>query len=63
MIFPEFIQSAATADNISRKAVELLNNSEGRRVIKAKLLKVIDSLGPGGASDRAADAILRLLAK
>jgi lipid-A-disaccharide synthase len=63
MIFPEFIQSAATADNISRKAVELLNNTEGRRVIKAKLLKVIESLGPGGASDRAADAILELLAK
>ncbi|MDB6041328.1 MAG: Lipid-A-disaccharide synthase [Verrucomicrobiales bacterium] len=63
MIYPEFIQSAATADNISRKAIELLNNTEGRRVIKAKLLKVIESLGPGGASERAADAILHLIAK
>ena len=56
-------ESAATADNISRKAIELLNNTEGRRVIKAKLLKVIESLGPGGASERATDAILHLIAK
>jgi lipid-A-disaccharide synthase len=60
-IFPEFIQEAATAENISRAALELLRDETRRRVVKAKLAKVIASLGGPGATERAAAAIMSLL--
>jgi lipid-A-disaccharide synthase len=60
-IFPEFIQSAATAKNISGAALELLRDESRRNAVKAKLAKVIDSLGGPGACRRAAQAIARLL--
>jgi len=60
-VFPEFIQNAATPENISRAALELLQNESRRQAIKAKLAKVVSSLGGPGASQRAARAIAHLL--
>ena len=59
-IYPEFIQHAATTDGIARAALDLLNNSERRNAVKAKLAQVIKSLGAPGASERAVRAVLRL---
>jgi len=59
-VYPEFIQHAATADGIARAALDLLNNSERRNAVKAKLAQVIKSLGAPGASERAARAVLSL---
>lgn len=61
-VFPEFIQNAATAENISRAALELLQNDSRRQSLKAKLAKIVASLGGPGASRRAAVAIANLLA-
>ena len=60
-IFPEFIQNAATPENISHAALELLQNESRRTKIKSQLAKVVTSLGAPGASPRAASAILGLL--
>lgn len=60
-IFPEFIQHEATAENISRAALEWLRDDARRQAVKAKLAKVIASLGGPGATARAADAIVSLL--
>ena len=61
-IFPEFIQTAATPENIARSALELLRNDARRQAVKSKLALVVASLGGPGATGRAADAIVRLLA-
>lgn len=60
-VYPEFLQSAATARNIARATLELLQNQSRRNGIKSKLAKVIASLGGPGASQRAAEAITHLL--
>jgi lipid-A-disaccharide synthase len=60
-IYPEFIQHRATPDNITRAALELLNQPERRSAVKARLAHVAKSLGEPGASHRAARAILQLL--
>jgi lipid-A-disaccharide synthase len=57
-VFPEFIQNEASAENVTHAAMDLLNDRERRRTIKAKLAQVIESLGPPGASARAAEAIV-----
>ena len=59
-IFPEFIQNAATAENIAKAALDLLHNEARRRQIKARLAEITSSLGTPGASHRAAQAILGL---
>ncbi|PYK30465.1 MAG: lipid-A-disaccharide synthase [Verrucomicrobia bacterium] len=60
-LFPEFIQDAATPVNLARAAKELLGNPKRRTEIANKLAGVIASLGPPGASRRAARAIARLV--
>jgi lipid-A-disaccharide synthase len=60
-VYPEFIQDAATPENISRAALELLQNESRRTQIKIKLAEIISSLGGRGASQRAAKAIASLL--
>jgi lipid-A-disaccharide synthase len=60
-VFPEFIQHAATPENIARAALELLRDDARRASVKAKLARVVASLGGPGASARAAAAIVRLL--
>ena len=59
-LFPEFVQNRATADNISRAALELLADVQRCDQIRTKLKAVVESLGSPGASGRAADAVLKL---
>jgi lipid-A-disaccharide synthase len=59
-VFPEFIQSDATPENISRATLELLQNESRRQKIKSQLAKIVSSLGEPGAAGRAATAILSL---
>ena len=59
-IYPEFIQYEATPENLSRAALELLQDESRRTWIKSELTKIIASLGQPGAAGRAADAILGL---
>jgi lipid-A-disaccharide synthase len=58
-IFPEFIQHAATPENIARATFELLNSPERQLSIKRKLGEIVGGLGGPGASHRAARAILQ----
>jgi lipid-A-disaccharide synthase len=58
-VFPEFIQNFATPENIARAALELLRDPLRRERLQAQLAKIIASLGPPGASRRAADLILQ----
>jgi lipid-A-disaccharide synthase len=59
-IYPEFIQNAATPENLARAALELLQNESRREKIRSQLEKIISSLGEPGAANRAANAILSL---
>jgi len=60
-VFPEFIQGAATAQNIANEALALLGDDARRERIKTQLREVMGTLGGPGASRRAAQAIVRLL--
>jgi lipid-A-disaccharide synthase len=62
-IFPEFIQSAATPENIAGAALKLLQDESRRQKIKSQLAKIVSSLGEPGASARAATAILSLFSR
>ncbi len=59
-IYPEFVQHDATPENISRAALELLQDESRRTKIKSQLAKIVSSLGEPGAAGRAASAILSL---
>ena len=59
-VFPEFVQNAATPENISHAALELLQNELQRAQIKKRLAEIVSQLGGPGASERAATAILSL---
>ena len=59
-VYPEFVQNAATPENLSRAALELLQDKSRREKIKSQLAKIISSLGELGAAGRAAEAILSL---
>jgi lipid-A-disaccharide synthase len=58
-VFPEFVQHEATGPNLARAALALLRDEPRRRAVKAQLAKVVESLGPPGASNRAAKAVLK----
>lgn len=60
-LFPEFAQHAATPENLSRAALELLDNAERRAAVRARLAEVAASLGPPGAAGRAALHIVNLV--
>jgi len=60
-VFPEFIQGAATPDNITRATVDLLRDAPRRAKVKARLAEIIASLGDPGAPRRAAKAIISRL--
>ena len=62
-VYPEFIQTEATPENLSRTALELLQDEARRTQIKAQLDKIIASLGEPGATGRAAAAVLSLFPK
>jgi len=59
-IYPEFVQDAATPENIAGAALNLLQNEPRRAQIKKRLAEVIATLGGPGAPERAARAILSL---
>ncbi len=59
-VYPEFVQHDATPENLSRAALELLQDEARRKQIKAQLVKIIASLGEPGAAGRAANAVLSL---
>jgi lipid-A-disaccharide synthase len=59
-VYPEFVQHAATAENISQAALKLLQDETRRKKIKSQLTAIISSLGEPGAPARAASSILSL---
>lgn len=59
-VVPEFIQSRATAHHILPVALDLIGNTARRAQMKRDLEEVRGLLGGGGASHRAAQAILSL---
>jgi len=60
-IYPEFIQNAATPENIAGVALTLLHDESRRQAMRSKLAQVIALLGGPGATRRAAEAIVSLL--
>jgi len=60
-VYPEFIQGAATAENLANATLTLLEDTARYAGVKAKLAKIVAALGGSGASERAAKAVMRLL--
>ncbi len=60
-IVPELIQSDFTPERVSKEVVQLLGDPTAREAMRASLAEVRRRLGPPGAVDRAADAILDLV--
>jgi len=58
---PELIQNDFTPERVSAEVLCLLNDQSAREAIRRDLAEVRHRLGPPGAIDRAADAILLLL--
>ena len=58
---PELIQNDLTPSRVATEIVRLLNHQAARDEIRSDLAKVRQRLGPPGAVDRAAEAILHLL--
>ncbi|HXN52892.1 MAG TPA: lipid-A-disaccharide synthase [Candidatus Acidoferrum sp.] len=59
---PELIQNDFTADHVTAEILRLLNDQSARASLRRDLAEVRQRLGPPGAVERAADAILQLLA-
>ena len=59
-IVPELIQDRLTPESVARELIGLWNDPARRDHMKRDLLEVRSKLGGGGASDRAADAVLRV---
>ena len=62
LLVPEFIQAAATADSVSAPIVRWIKNPAERAQVSRELLALRDQFGGGGASERAARAILENVA-
>jgi lipid-A-disaccharide synthase len=60
-IYPEFVQNAATSENIANAALDLLEDKTRRALVKTKLGGIVAKLGGPGANARAADAIIKLV--
>lgn len=60
-VFPEFIQSHATDENLAREALSFLGDAGRRDELRGELDAIAESLGEAGAAHRAARAILELL--
>jgi lipid-A-disaccharide synthase len=62
-IVPEFIQHDAQSERIAAAVGALLRDPEQRATMQHELASVVNSLGGGGASQRAAELILKELAE
>jgi lipid-A-disaccharide synthase len=60
-IVPEFIQGRAKPAAIAQATLQLMNDQEARRVMISQFVSIVAKLGEGGASKRAADAIVKEL--
>jgi lipid-A-disaccharide synthase len=60
-VVPELIQSDFTPERVSEELLQLLRDPAARDAMRANLAEVRHRLGPPGAVDRAADAILELI--
>jgi lipid-A-disaccharide synthase len=60
-LVPEFVQEQARPEACAREAERLLEDQGAREEIRRGLLRARASLGPPGAADRAAEAVLREL--
>jgi lipid-A-disaccharide synthase len=56
-VVPELIQSDFTAANVASRVEYLLDHSQAREEMTQELQALKDRLGPGGAIERAADAV------
>lgn len=61
-VVPEFIQSRATAENVSKPLMEWISSPDKRRTLRSQLLGLRKKFGEGGASDRAAKVIVENVA-
>lgn len=59
-LFPEFVQDAASPENLAGAALTLLNDPAQARATREKLAQLVAGLGVPGANERAAAAILTL---
>jgi len=59
-IYPEFIQRAATPENLSQAVIKFLEDKEFRRKTQNALVEILDSLGGKGACKRAAEKVFGL---
>jgi lipid-A-disaccharide synthase len=62
-IVPEFIQNRMTPELLAEEAAKYLGTEPLRNALKRNLAKVVELLGPPGAMERAADAIMKCLAQ
>ncbi len=60
-VVPELIQNDFTPDRVAAETLRLLRDQSARDAIRCDLAEVRQRLGPPGAVERAADAILHLL--
>jgi lipid-A-disaccharide synthase len=60
-VVPELIQRDFTAAKVAEEVLRLLNDPRAREELRSGLAEVRKRLGPPGAVDRAADAIVGLL--
>ncbi|HAW49851.1 TPA: lipid-A-disaccharide synthase [bacterium] len=60
MVVPELLGDNAKDELIAKEAISILNNKEKREDMQKSLLSVKDTLGPSGAMEEAAEAIIRL---
>src|SRR5947199_3408645 len=60
-VVPELIQSDFTAQKVATQVGSLLDRPEAREAMTHELRALKSHLGPGGAIERAADAVVRLL--
>ncbi|MBI4353901.1 MAG: lipid-A-disaccharide synthase [Candidatus Omnitrophica bacterium] len=60
-VVPEYVQYRATPPRIAREMVELLRSDQRRDVMRRELREVREALGPPGAVERTAQAILEEL--